>query len=144
VTENRAIVAIRLKVPDNTAFTALVALRRSGVEVARVERAEMWFLDDAGEPETLAQRVRADESIFNPHLHEVEVRNGSLPRAGEVWIAEASASDAPMRVTGVRKAKRAVSWSLLDSNDAPASRALLECACKSLLCNAAIEEAAFS
>ena len=39
-------IAISLKIPDNTAYTALVALRRLGVAVERVERSEIWFFDD--------------------------------------------------------------------------------------------------
>ncbi len=35
-------VAIRLKIPDNEAYTALTALRRLGVDVGRLERAEIW------------------------------------------------------------------------------------------------------
>jgi hypothetical protein len=36
-------VAVGLKIPDNAAYTALVALRRLGVAVERVERSEIWF-----------------------------------------------------------------------------------------------------
>ena len=41
-------VAIGLKIPDNTAFTAAVALRRLGIAVERVERSEIWFFEDQG------------------------------------------------------------------------------------------------
>ena len=37
-------VAVKLKIPDNEAYTALTALRRLGVNVARVERAVVWQL----------------------------------------------------------------------------------------------------
>ncbi len=137
------VVAIRLKVPDNTAFTALVALQRLGVEVARVRRAEVWLLDDAGEASTLVQRVCADETIFNPQLHEVELRHESSPRAGELWVREAPPADNSTRIAGVKEASRVISWTLSDSRDIPAPRAVLEQACDALLCNPAIEEAEF-
>ena len=38
---SRRAVAINLKIPDNAAYTALVTLRRLGVDVDRVERSEM-------------------------------------------------------------------------------------------------------
>lgn len=150
-----AIVAIRLKVPDNTAYTALVALRRLGVEVVRVERAELWFLDDAGDPATLGDRVRANEAIFNSHVHELEIRDERRPRSGEVWIREIAscaqddrgstdAQGSNGRIADVTGAKRAVSWRLFDRLDRPVAKAILACACDALLCNAAIEEATLS
>ena len=64
-------VAIGLKIPDNTAFTAAVALRRLGIAVERVERSEIWFFEDEGG--ALIERVKADETIFNPNKHCVTV-----------------------------------------------------------------------
>ena len=77
-------VAIGLKIPDNTAFTAAVALRGLGIAVERVERSEIWFFEDDGSG--LVDRVKADETIFNPNKHYVTVLDEPAPRSGEVWI----------------------------------------------------------
>ncbi|HZT11863.1 MAG TPA: hypothetical protein VFA29_03635, partial [Candidatus Baltobacteraceae bacterium] len=55
--------AIRLKIPDNEAYTALAALRRLGVQAGRVERSQIWVLDDDGDERDFAQRVMANESL---------------------------------------------------------------------------------
>ena len=79
-------VAISLKIPDNTAYTAAVALRRLAINVERVERSEIWFFDDGGDVPALIACIAADETIFNPNKHRVTVLDEPVPRSGEVWI----------------------------------------------------------
>ncbi len=81
-------VAIKLKIPDNEAYTALTTLRRLGIEIGRVERADVWQFDDTGETSDFAQRVERNETLFNPNKHELEVLESDLPREGEAWIEQ--------------------------------------------------------
>ncbi len=130
--EGRRAVSISLKIPDNTAYTALVALRRLGVEVDRVERSEIWLIDEEADAETLTHRVMADETMFNPNKHRVAVLEDSLPREGEVWIEP---------LTPLRRGAAATAWRLFDARGTPVQRAVLEAAIERLLCNPAIERA---
>jgi hypothetical protein len=123
-------VAIGLKIPDNTAFTAAVALRRLGVAVERVERSEIRFFDDGGDVPALIERVTADETIFNPNKHRVTVLDEAVPRPGEVWIEPLEG--------GV-----AIAWRLLAHDDAVLDREALRAAVERLLCNPAIERAVY-
>jgi hypothetical protein len=130
----RRAVSIGLKIPDNTAYTALVALRRLGVEVDRVERSEIRFFDDAGSIETLMRRIMADETIFNPNKHRLTVLEDSVPRAGEVWIE-------PLGLGTTRGAF--VAWRLSDGQGRPVDRSVLLAAVDRLLCNPAVERATY-
>lgn len=125
-------VAIRLKIPDNAAYTALVALRKLGVHVDRVERAEIRFFegDDAG---ALVARIESDETIFNPNKHQVALLDAGTPRSGEVWIESLGPAS--------RTAPDAIGWRLFDARDEPVSRRELDAAIDRLLCNPAIERA---
>ncbi len=125
MTERR--LAVRLKVPDNTAYTALVALRRLGVPVARVERATLIVVAAADDSAAL-EGVRRDEALFNANLHEVELVRCSAPEAGEIWVR-------------ARDASSMQAWRLFDEDGAPVPRATLEWARDALLCNPAIETA---
>ncbi len=120
-------IAVRLKVPDNTAYTALVALRRLGVPVARVERATLVVVTAADDSAAL-EGVRRDEALFNPNLHEVGLVPHSAPEAGEIWVR-----------AGDETAMQA--WRLFDEYGAPAPAETLERARDALLCNPAIETA---
>lgn len=130
----RRAVSISLKIPDNTAYTALVALRRLGVEVDRIERSEIWFFDDAGNIEALTRRIMADETIFNPNKHRLTVLEDSVPRAGEVWIE-------PLGLGMTRDA--IVAWRLSDRQGRPVDRSVLLAAVDRLLCNPAVEQATY-
>ena len=129
-------IAISLKIPDNTAYTALVALRRLGVAVERVERSDVWFFDDQGDLDALTARVTTDETIFNPNLHRLTVLDGSTPRAGEAWIE-------PLAPEPHRRAA-ATAWRLFDANDLPVARDVLRAAIERLLCNPAVDRAVTS
>ncbi|MGD0969516.1 MAG: hypothetical protein ABR949_14670 [Candidatus Aquilonibacter sp.] len=126
----RRAVAINLKIPDNAAYTALVTLRRLGIELARLERAEIVRFDDAPDPATLMAAVEQDESLFNPNKHRVTVLDTDAPRPGEVWIVQDNDN-------------RPVGWRLYSSPDLPADRAVLAQAAERLLCNPAIERTIF-
>ncbi len=72
-----------LKIPDNEADTALVTLRRLGLEIG-ASRAPILVLDDVGGVEALS-RLRTVETIFNPNKHRLSCSNAE-PQAGEIWI----------------------------------------------------------
>ena len=126
----RRTVAISLKIPDNTAYTALVALRRLGVAVERVERSELYFFDGVHDTDALAERVVADETIFNPNKHRLRVRDGDGPERGEVWIEP---------LVTAKAGPAAIAWRLLDDRGAPVARGALAAAVERLLCNPAID-----
>ncbi len=133
----RRAVSISLKIPDNTAYTALVALRRLGVNVDRIERSEISFFDDDCDVETLKDRIMADETMFNPNKHQLTVLEYSAPRAGEVWIEPLGESSFDrLRIT-----RRAIAWRLFDVHGAPVRRTVLDAAIERLLCNPAIDRA---
>jgi phosphoribosylformylglycinamidine (FGAM) synthase PurS component len=129
-------VAITLKIPDNEAYTAFTALRRLGVEVRRVERAEIRIFDE--EPERIAERVRRNETLYNPNKHEFEVLLDARPRAGEVWIEEL---DAGRRAS---EGKRYVGWRLFSEGRTPVPESIVREAAEKLLCNPAIERAVYT
>ncbi|HEY6449263.1 MAG TPA: hypothetical protein VIX60_01120 [Candidatus Cybelea sp.] len=147
----RRAVSISLKIPDNTAYTALVALRRLGVNVDRIERSEISFFDDDCDVETLTDRIIADETMFNPNKHRLTVLEYSAPRAGEVWIEPLGESSFDrLRMTNdrlrmandrLRMTRRAIAWRLFDANGTPVQRAVLDAAIERLLCNPAIDRA---
>lgn len=130
-------IAIKLKIPDNTAYSALTALRRLGVEIARVERADIWQFDSAISSQDLVTSVERNESLFNPNKHILEVLSESKPRAGETWIAHRDA-DSHREGYGT---KHFIGWRLFEDADQPASRTMLQDAIEKLLCNPAIERA---
>jgi hypothetical protein len=123
-------VAINLKIPDNAAYTALVTLRRLGIEIAGVERAQIVRFTDAPPALELGAVVERDESLCNPNKHRVTVLDADAPRAGEVWIVQDDA-------------ERPVGWRLYTAPGVPAGLDVLTQAVERLLCNPAIERAIF-
>ncbi|MFZ0031933.1 MAG: hypothetical protein WAK84_08675 [Candidatus Cybelea sp.] len=124
-------IAIGLKIPDNAAYTARVALRRLGVDVERVERSEIWFFDESDDT-VLVRRIVDDETIFNPNKHRLALLDQSVPRSGEVWIEPLSPAS---------RGPAAVAWRLFDANGEPVARVILDAAIERLLCNPAIDRA---
>lgn len=126
-------VAIGLKIPDNTAYTAFTTLRRLGVAVERVERFDILHLreDDATTDDALRRRVERDETLFNPNKHRLAILTDAAPRPGEVWIERLGDEGSAMR--------RYVGWRLFARDKEPASRETLAAAVEALLCNPAIE-----
>jgi hypothetical protein len=114
-------VAVSLKIPDNEAYTALVALQRLGVPVTRVERSEIHRLRDGEE-----------DPPINPNKHRLVVLEKNAPRPGELWIEELD-----------RGLSRATGWRLISEDGEPANGDVLRAAAESLLCNPAIERAIY-
>ena len=145
----RRTVAISLKIPDNSAYTALTALRRIGLELGRVDRREIWQLEDSGAPDTLAERISANAAIFNPNKHRIAVLEHQHPETGETWISTAGRHDEVREhlggtgIEGVLHARRSVGWRLRDPHGNPVGRATLAAAVEGLLCNPAVEEARY-
>jgi len=123
-------ISISFKIPDNTAYTALVALRKLGVDVDRVERSQIHFFDDEANPELLLRRIEADETIFNPNTHRIRLLDETSPGVGEIWIESLS-----------HPGGNIVSWRLVAADGQPAERDVLDAAVERLLCNPAIERA---
>jgi hypothetical protein len=127
-------VALTLKIPDNTAYTAAVALRNLGLPVERVERSEIWFFSDAGDPAALLARIESDATIFNPNTHRARVLEHASPGDGELWIESLDAGeDATV-----------IAWRLFVSGRRRADRRLLAAAAEGLLCNPAIERSVYA
>ena len=123
-------VAVNLKIPDNAAYTTLVTLRRLGIDLARVERAQIVRDPNAPSAQALAAQVERDESLYNPNKHRVTALESDAPRDGEVWIVQDDEN-------------RPVAWRLYSTPGAPANCEILVQAAGRLLCNPAIERAVF-
>lgn len=142
-------VAISLKIPDNAAYTTLTTLQRLRLDVARVERSEVWVVEDQGNPADFLARMESNESIFNPNKHRITDLGIDEPRPGEVWIAEHGAHDETRehlggkRIPGIAHARRYVGWRLLDKAGTPVDASVVRTAAESLLCNPAIETALY-
>jgi phosphoribosylformylglycinamidine (FGAM) synthase PurS component len=134
-------VSIALKIPDNTAYTALVTLRRLCVDVERIERSEI-LICEADDAAALRARVMADETLFNPNKHRVTVLDECAPRSGEVWIVPLCHPE--RSAVGAESKEGGVSWRLFDAKGAPVERAILDAAIERLLCNPAIDRAVTS
>lgn len=143
-------VAIELTVPDNTAFTVLVALRQLGyAQLARVERADVLRLTLDQPPENadaIVEALKRAEVIFNPNKHKLIWRGaGSSDPADPNWEAIVSDRDDDnsglARLLGdhfgirdLKALERATAWRLFDEHgSAPKER--LEWACRELLAN---------
>jgi len=144
---SRRVVAIKLKIPDNEAYTALTALQRLGVPAKRLERAQIWVFEDEGDESDFVRRVEHNETLFNPNKHELVVLETAHPRDGEAWIEELGAHDdvrghlGGKGIAGVTSARRYVGWRLFADGHAPVSAPVLHDAVERLLCNPAIERA---
>jgi len=146
-------VEVVLTIPDNEAETALATLRRLGIHVERLQRADLYRLElDLDADESLVANLREIETIYNPNKHALELRPDGAPRDGEVWIDEpaagansvASAERDASRVAGrllpgVRRLERLVSWRLFDDDGKPATPEVVARATETLLCNPAFQ-----
>ena len=138
--------AVARTIPDNEAFTALETLRRIGIAVGSVRRADIWtFAVEADAVDALVATIAATETVFNPNKHELRERPQSRPLPGEVWIAPQD--DAPnvevggRRIPGVTGVRRRVGWQLLDEHGALVGPAELDRAVETFLCNPAFQKA---
>ncbi|HLJ83482.1 MAG TPA: hypothetical protein VKT51_04855 [Candidatus Eremiobacteraceae bacterium] len=151
--------AVELSIPDNTAYTVLVALRALGyAELTRVERADLFRLDvpDQGlSRDEVARAISGAEVIFNPNKHRLSISATSdkrtEPVVGQATLAhtefEAVVTDRDddsskltrllaerFGLAGLRSVEQAVAWRLFEG-DVPATAQRLEWACRTLLCN---------
>jgi hypothetical protein len=142
-------VAISLKIPDNAAYTTLTTLRRLKIDVAHLERNEVWQVEDDGDSRDFLMRMESNETIFNPNKHRMIDLGVDEPRPGEVWIGERGAHDemrehlGGKKIPGITRARRFVGWRLLDAHGAAVDAAVVRAASEALLCNPAIETALY-
>ncbi|MBV8638700.1 MAG: hypothetical protein JO322_11520 [Candidatus Eremiobacteraeota bacterium] len=142
-------VAISLKIPDNAAYTTLTTLQRLQLDVAHVERSEVWVVEDDGSPDDFIARMESNETIFNPNKHRLVDLGVDEPRPGEVWIAEHGAHNemrehlGGKKIPGVSQPRRFVGWRLLNRDGAPVDAPVVRTAAERLLCNPAIEMALY-
>lgn len=131
-------VAVKLKIPDNAAYTAFTALQRLGVDAGGLERADIWQMHDEISS-GFAERFKSNEGLFNPNKHDMQVLENPGPRAGEVWIEDLDTREVPVRMAGVSCARHYVGWRLFGHDKTPAAPHLVKEAAEKLLCNPAIE-----
>lgn len=151
-------VDVALTIPDNEAETALATLRRLGVELGELRRADLYCieLEREREEETIAA-LRGTETIFNPNKHALRVRFETSPSPGEVWVDElphearepssngrrGALRVAGLELPGLRRIDRFTAWQLFDVDGNPASPELVRQATETLLCNPAFQRATF-
>jgi hypothetical protein len=141
--------AVRLAIPDNEAYTALVTLQRLGVACEVVARADVHVFgveDESGDE--LAQIIPTIATIYNPNKHRLLELSEPRPAAGEVWI---TSQELPaqreefilggVRLPGVRTVWQATSWRLLDASGNDVAPSILDQAIETLLCNPAFQRA---
>lgn len=143
-------VAIELVITDNTAHTALRALRRLGYDdLAAVQRAEHFRIQlsaQAPPPERVVSELARAEVLFNPNKHRLSYAiepTASVSGRFEALVRESDVpSDRLQRLLAVTfgmpyivALSRGVLWRLQDAQG-PASAERLRWACKALLSNA--------
>ena len=146
MTKTRAFEVV-LTIPDNEAYTALVALQRLGIACAGVKRADVWTFDvEERAADDLEASVRDIETIFNPNKHRLVPLENAKPQSGEVWIGEEALARPGGPVTiagrtlgGVAAVHRYTAWRLEDSEGRPVAAAELNRAVATLLCNPAFQ-----
>jgi phosphoribosylformylglycinamidine (FGAM) synthase PurS component len=145
-------VEVRLTIPDNEARTALSTLRRLGVAVDRLERADLYRFDvETGEEERLVTALRGFETVYNPNKHALRVREEERPGAGEVWVDEIDGAELPSsgrtvriggrELPGVRSFERFTAWKLMNERGVPVPASVALAATDMLLCNPAFQKA---
>ncbi|MBV8172493.1 MAG: hypothetical protein JO219_11245 [Candidatus Eremiobacteraeota bacterium] len=145
-------IALDLIVPDNTAYTVLVALRDLGYDgLARVERSHIFSLDvqDGTSEREVIDRIARAEVLFNPNKHRLSYALEPLrPTAGNGaprWEALVTDTEddtrslvallaGPFHVHGLRALARGIAWRLSET-DGPAPQSRVEWACRTLLAN---------
>jgi hypothetical protein len=144
-------IEVSLAIPDNEARTALATLRRLGVAVAALERADLYRCDVAdADAERLVDTLRDCETVYNPSKHLMRVREDDRPGPGEVWIDEIGSGARPgggpltiagRTLAGVRSLERFTAWRLFSTREEPAGAELVTAATETLLCNSAFQKA---
>ncbi len=135
---------VALTIPDNAAYTALTTLARMGLAIDEVRRADVWLVDvEHDHVEALDRIVPTIEGIFNPNKHRLEIRSDVEPRPGEVWITARDETPAMTiggrTLGGVRGARHATAWRLLDAHGNDVPEAVRRTAAETFLCNPAFQ-----
>lgn len=144
---NRCVLGIRLKIPDNEAFTALVTLQRLDVAVRTIERMDIWDFESSSSHQELVKAVKNNEALFNANKHEVVPFTQARPRSGEVWIQrmdelfDVRRLFAGKAVAGALSVRRYTAWRLFGESGEASDAAMVQMALERLLCNPAIERA---
>jgi phosphoribosylformylglycinamidine (FGAM) synthase PurS component len=144
-------VEVRLTIPDNEARTALETLCRLGVEIADLQRSDLYRFDvDDTAADSLVETLRGFETVYNPNKHALRVREEERPVAGEVWVDEIDGPGVQRSGTvriggralpGVRTFERFTAWRLFAAAGTPAAPAVVTAATSMLLCNPAFQKA---
>lgn len=137
---------VELTVPDNTAFTVLVALHGLGyLDLERVERADMLRLhmrEGAMTPRECGLALTHAEVVFNPNKHRLTHAGDDVTDLFEAVVADKDDDATSLRellvdhfgIEGLEGIDRATIWRLYDKEGVvPAAR--LEWACSVLLAN---------
>jgi phosphoribosylformylglycinamidine (FGAM) synthase PurS component len=139
-------VEVALKIPDNEAETALATLRRLGLDLGDLRRADVYRLEleDRCADETL-DALRSVETIFNPNKHRLSLRSQTEPAAGEAWIDEPgfepSITGGGNALRGIKRIERFTAWQLFDAQGNPERPETVTRANELLLCNPAFQRA---
>ncbi|MBC5824761.1 MAG: hypothetical protein GIW99_02975 [Candidatus Eremiobacteraeota bacterium] len=154
-------VAIELIIPDNAAYTVLLALRGLGyAELARVERVDSLRLTVAGGASQAADTMRAlsrAEVVFNPNKHRLSysvVDDDPMlvdPPEYEASVHELEDETASLtrllvgrfELHGLQDVRRGVVWRLYEGNRSVSAQRL-EAACDALLSNPHLQSASIA
>lgn len=139
--------AVRLAIPDNEAYTALVTLQRLGVPCEGIARADVHVFGVESEAaDELVRLVPTIATIYNPNKHRLAVLAEPRPSAGEVWIAQGELPRprqaivvGGVRLPGVQTMWRATSWRLSQPGGKDVAPEVLARAVETLLCNPAFQ-----
>jgi len=143
-------VEVVLTIPDNEAETALATLRRLGVELGELVRADLYRVEvDPAQEEALVATLRDLETIYNPNKHALQVRSDGEPRAGELWVEELHATPppaGPVRIAGrllpgVTRIEHFTAWRMRDGEGRAAGPEVVARAAQTLLYNPAFQKA---
>ncbi|MDQ6766194.1 MAG: hypothetical protein M3Z41_00045 [Candidatus Eremiobacteraeota bacterium] len=142
--------AIELIIPDNTAFTVLIALHQLGYEqLTKVERSEHVILTVSQEekPEDVMTALSRAEVLFNPNKHQLSyavegTTQPARPPEFEAFVRDVDENNdrlvallsGTFGMRTLRGLERSVAWRLHE-HSGPASRERLEWACQALLAN---------
>lgn len=137
---------VALTIPDNEAESALATLRRMGLELGALRRAEVYLVDlEPSHAGDIMAALQSVETIFNPNKHRLRVRDETEPLGGEVWIDEpgidASVSSGGKLLQGIERIERFTAWQLYDAQGNPERPETVTRANELLLCNPAFQRA---
>jgi phosphoribosylformylglycinamidine (FGAM) synthase PurS component len=145
--------AVELTIPDNTAFTVLLALRDLGYrDLTRVQRSDILRLqvrERATSIEDCAAALTRAEVVFNPNKHRLSYAAGGDTTESEALVSDKDDETEALKallgsrfgIHGLQSLARAVAWRLFEGDAAaPADR--LQWACRALLANAHSQDCA--